>query len=1112
MKYKKILGLALLCCLQLPLQAQQITLSLSNVTVKSAMETLQKEYGYSFVFESGDVNTQKVISVSLQNQPISEAARQILLGQEVAFDVKDKTVVVRKKPQPAPAAPQQRAVQGVVSDSEGKILAGVSVQVKGSTIGAITGADGSYSIAAAADAVLVFSLVGMVAREEAVGSRTRLDLMLSAEERAIDEVIVVGYGVQRKSAVTGAISQVKAEDMQNRSVATIQQALQGKTSGVQVVQTSGAPGASPAIRVRGYSSNSDMNPLFVVDGVRLSDISGIDPNDIESTEILKDAASAAIYGAQAGNGVLLITTKKGKRSDSGYGTLSYEYMFTSQQIAKIPQLLTANQYADYMLEGKILADENALWQRGWDGKVNTSWMDVAFESSLMQKHSLAFQGANDRGSYYLSLNYLDNDGIVKGDKDTYKRITAAINADYQVKKWLKVGTNNQIEKFDVLSVASNSEYSSVLASVLQLDPLTPDVASEANLTTHMKNQLAQGRVLLQNENGDYYGVSNYYNAEQVHPMIMRDRTSSKTTGFNVNGVAYADFTPIKAITFTSRFGYRLSGSHSPSYSHDYWASVAASNPTVDISAATSNSIYYQWENFANYHQLFAGAHDVSAMVGMSFSKSSSYYTNGGFNGNDEVGNAILVDSEDLFGDLTYGLPNATKVVGGSVSESAQTSYFGRAAYSYKDKYMVQASLRADAYDLSRLPPTNRWGYFPAVSAGWDISKESFMESTAAWLSHLKLRGSWGQNGSVAALGGYLYATDMATGTPYPFATGGDFGYVYGARPSVLGNSELTWEVSEQTDFGLDARFLRDRLTLSVDYFQKETEGLLVSGTTPSLIVGGTASPINAGNVMNKGWEFELGWRDRLGDFQYGVRGNLSTLSNEVTYLHPSLTRINGNVFFNVPVSVFQQGHPVWAFYGYKFSHVDPATGEPVMQDTDGKAGINEDDKTVIGCAIPTLTYGITLTAAYKGFDLVVFGSGAAGNDIFMTIQRTDQLLSNRMKEVWYDGRWKKPGDNVTVPAAKAQLSEYIYSDAMVYDGSYFKIKQIQLGYTLPQQWLKKIAIGSLRVYCSLDDFFTFSKYPGFDPEASSGTGSAQGIDKGSYPISKKVVAGVNITF
>jgi TonB-linked SusC/RagA family outer membrane protein len=891
--------------------------------------------------------------------------------------------------------------------------------------------------------------------------------------------------------------------MENRTITRPEQALQGKTAGVQVVQTSGAPGAAPQVRVRGYSSNASSSPLFVVDGIRSSNIGGIDPNDIESIEVLKDAASAAIYGAEAGNGVILISTKKGRE---GFSKISYDFQWTSQSLARIPKMLNSEQYIDYMSEGQTFPLLTMI--EGWDGVTNTSWQDVSFENAQMQRHHLSFQGGNTRGSYFLSLSHLDNDGIARGDKDTYKRWTATINADYKIRDWLKVGSNNQIEKYDVKTVSENNEYGSLLAAVLQLDPLTPDVYDADNLPAHMLNVLASGRTLLKNNKGQYYSVSKFLASEQYHPMIMRDQTTAAYSGFNVNGSIYGDFTPFKGFTFTSRFGYLLAGTRNSSYSHPYYGNATHLIDYVGLSAGSSTTIYYQWENFANYLRTF-GKHEISAMLGMSYQESSRQYTNGNLQANGE--HAIQKD-DPLFGYLNYAAASATRGVSGEETLTAKLSYFGRIGYNYDNKYFVQASLRADAADLAYLPETNRWGYFPSVSAGWDISREQFMESTSSWLSQLKLRGSWGQNGSLSALGGYAYSTDMASAGTYPFVN--DNVYILGARPQTMGNSELKWETSEQFDIGIDSRLLNNRLSVSIDYYTKHTKDLLVSGTTPSLSIGGTASVLNAGDVENKGIEFEVGWRDHIGDFKYGISANLATLNNKVTYLDKSLTRISGARFHTSDITFFEEGYPVYYFRGYKLKGIDPATGNPQFEDIVPDGIINEDDKVDIGNAIPDLTYGITLTAAWKGLDLTIFGTGSQGNDIFNCITRADYPQGNKLKEVFYDGRWTPTNTNASKPRAGASgLDHYLVSDAMVFDGSYFKIKQIQLGYTFPQEWLRKAFINNLRAYVSLDDFVTFSSYPGFDPEASAGSLiSAMGIDKGAYPTSKKIVFGINIGF
>lgn len=994
-----------------------------------------------------------------------------------------------------------QGIKGTVIDENGEPVIGATVAEKSNPKNAtITDFDGNFTVNVNAGKIIQITYIGYETQEAA--AKNGMTIKLRPDNKVLDEVVVVGYGVQKKSSVTGAISQVKPEDMENRTIANAQQALQGKTSGVQIIQSSAAPGSSPTIRVRGYSSNSSSEPLFVVDGVRLGDISGIDPSTIASMEILKDAASAAIYGAEAGNGVVLITTKKGK---PGQGKISYDFMFTDESLARIPKMLNSEQYIQYMDEGNIFTKDYLL--KNWDGVTNTAWTDVAFNHGHMQKHALSFTGGNERGNYYLSLAYLNNNGIVKGDADVYKRLTATINSEYKIKDWLKVGTTNQIEKYDVRSVSSNNEYGSLLTSILMLDPLTPDTYTAENLPYQMVNAQANGKQLLQDENGNYYAVSKFYAGEQYHPMIMRDNGLSKNQGFNINGSIYGDFTPAKGLTITSRFGYRLAGSNNSSTSLPFYGNGVQSRDFLDFSAGSSTSIYYQWENFANYMKTFGG-HTVTAMVGMSFQKSTSNNVNGSLTAN---GEDALKKNDPLFYYLNYANASATKGVSGETNESTKYSYFGRLSYDFMGRYLLQASLRADAADLSKLSKKTRWGYFPAVSVGWTLSEEKFFAPLKSWFDSLKFRASWGQNGSLSALGGYSYSTDMALGGLYPFSSG--INYTQAAAPSTMGNDDLKWETSEQLNFGFDGILLGGRMTFGVDYFIKKTKDLLVWGTTPSLIIGGSTSPMNAGNVENKGFEFELGWRDHIGDFNYSIRGNLSTLSNKVTYIDPSITRLSGSNFHTYTITYFEKGYPVYYFRGYKFAGIDSETGNPLFEDLDGDGKVSDGDLTCIGDAIPDFTYGITITAAYKGIDLTVFGTGSYGNQIFNCINRPDYAASNRLKEVFYDNRWTAENKNGTVPRAGANdMDKYACSSAMVYDGSFFKIKQIQLGYTLPKSLINKVFLSHARIYASLDDFFTFSKYPGFDPEAATNATSGMGIDKGGYPTSKKVVLGLNIEF
>ena len=592
-------------------------------------------------------------------------------------------------------------VNGVVLDQQSNPMIGVTVRPDAGSGGVVTDLDGKFVIQVKRGAKLTFSYLGY--RNTTIAASPQMKVTMQEESKVLNDVVVVGYGVQRKSSVTGAISQVKAEDMEHRTISDANQALQGKTSGVQVITTSAAPGSTPTVRIRGFSSNVSSSPLYVVDGVQTTNIAGLDPNDIASMEILKDAASAAIYGAEAGNGVVLITTKKGT---TGSGKISYNFQLASQSVNHVPKVLNAEEYIDYMTEAGAFTKDYML--KNWDGVTNTNWAKEAFENGLMMKHNLAFQGGNKDGNYYLSLSYLDNDGIVKGDRDSYTRLTATINAEYHIKKWLKVGTTNQIEKYNTRAVSEGSEYGSVLTAVMTMDPLTPVYYSADNLPYFMAQAQANGRTLLRADNGDYYGVSRFSNGEQYNPLLMSENNANKASGFNVNGSIYADFTPLKGFTFTSRFGYRLSGTRNRTVSLPFYGNATQSRDLVDMSSTSSTSIYYQWENFANYMKTFGG-HTVTAMIGMSYQESTYDYVGGTLNAN---GEDAVTKNDPLFYYLHYKAASATQVVDGEKTRSSKLSYFGRVGYNYRDRYYAQFSLRADAADLSKLPKNKRWGYFP----------------------------------------------------------------------------------------------------------------------------------------------------------------------------------------------------------------------------------------------------------------------------------------------------------------------------------------------------------------------------------------------------------------
>ena len=994
----------------------------------------------------------------------------------------------------------QIKVSGTVLDETGESIIGASVLEKGTTNGVVTDIDGNFAFTTQSDnATLVISFVGYATQE--LKAAPNMKVTLTEDSEILEDVVVVGYGVQKKSSVTGAISQVKAEDMKNRTVTNAQTALQGKTAGVQVVSAP-APGKSPSIRVRGISSNGSSEPLYVVDGVRLSDIGNLDPNDIESMEVLKDAASAAIYGAEAGNGVVLITTKKGK---SGSRKISYEFQLASQKLNKIPDLLNGEEYINYMSESGVMARKTL--EDYWTSRQSTNWIEEAFENSLQMKHNLSVSGGNDNGAYMLSLSYLDDDGVVKGGADTYKRIAATINANYKLTSWLNVGSTTNLAKFDRTEVESGEYGSGLISGALNMDPLTPTVYTGGALPSHVTTALAAGHTLLTDGDGNYYGISDIISGKTYNPFINRDHANTSFWGYNVSGSLYADITPFKDLVFTSRFGYNLNTFNGQDRQHPYYSNTENYLDYNQGSNQYSSTIYYQWENFANYMHSFEGGHNVNAMAGISFQKDD---TNSQLLLAQPNGEGAYLKDDDNFFYPDFLSATATRKMSGQRLRTAKFSYFFRMGYDWKGRYMLQGTLRADAADTSKLPKENRWGYFPAVSAGWTVSEEPFWNGIRDTFNSLKLRASWGQNGSLATLNNFMYSTTIVNNAGY--------NYIPGAEPATTGNNDLKWETSEQLDFGVDGRLLNDRLTFSADYYIKKTKDLLVNGTVPTLSLGGTMSYINAGNVENKGWEFELGWRDRIGkDFEWGIRGNLSTLKNEVTYLDPSLSRIQGttNDGFSTYPTYFEKGHAAYYFRGYVFEGVDKATGDPIFADLDGSGiGGDDGDLTDIGDAIPSVTYGVTLTASWKGLDLTVFGSGTAGNKNYLQMTSKDESKNNRLKSVFYDDRWTSDNPNGSRPrAGMNNLDKYLLSSAMVYSASYFRIKQIQIGYSLPKSLMHKTRLLSgIRIYASLDDFFTFNSYPGLDPEIAPLSSSGLGVDKGSYPGSKKVVFGINVDF
>ena len=1023
-----------------------------------------------------------------------------------------------------PLGMSAQTVKGTVSDEAGEPIIGATVKVQGTKDATVTDFDGNFSIKASPNATLNISYVGYVS--QSVKAANGMKITLKEDNTTLNDVVVIGYGVQKKSDLTGAVGSIKADDIKGLATTDAASAMQGKVSGVQIIN-SGAPGSGAQIRVRGYSSNSgNIGPLLIVDGLKVDNIQYLDPSLIESMEVLKDAASAAIYGAQAGNGVVLITTKTGK-AQAGHPSVSYEFKASRQSLGKKAELFDAPEFIEYHKYRGDLTDETLANTYHYNG-TNTDWYDALFEDSWSTQHNLTVQGGNDKGHFLAALNLVDNNGIVKGNQDVYKRLTAQINADYKIFNWLNVSTNNSFEKWKTKGVTNG--YGSVLNGVVAMDPLTPVyIPTDAPETAFGIGQYAaiqEGKYVPIADNGQYYGASQLLTHSAGNPLWQVNRRDQQRQGISFRGNLTANFTPVDGLVVTSRLGYRVSQSNYHNYQKPFYISSMANDTKYTINAENNQSLYYQWENFANYNKTF-GKHNVGAMIGMSFTK--NHWDN--LSASAEDTDPILQGDASNFQYMSYVLSSVTKSVSNVPDDATELSYFGRLSYSYDDRYFLQFNIRRDAFDSSKLSKDKRWGTFPSISAGWTISNEKFFKDAVPndIVSFLKLRASWGRNGNINVLSGYPYTSPIALNSGWYQMDGNSGNVTLGSKPTGLANPDLTWETSEQFDLGLDARFLNNRLSFGFDYYNKNTKDLLIK-VAPLPEIGVASAYANSGKVNNYGFDFEIGWRDRIGDLKYSVNTNFGTLHNEVKEVSAVADRISPdepalNGFNNRLSPMFEKDYPIWYMYGWKYAGVEKETGKALYYTKDGEItnAPTDDDKQYVGSAIPTFTYGITINLEYKGFDFTLFGTGVAGNDIYNAMAGGENWQVNSLKTFWEESTKSTvnaDGNRVVQSIGKYPDMYLVGTDwtffsssAAVFSGAYFKFKQIQLGYTLPASITKKAFISRARVYVSLDDFFTITSYPGADPEtASMGSSFNRGFDNGQYPTSKKLTFGASLTF
>lgn len=980
---------------------------------------------------------------------------------------------------------QAQSISGTVSDANGP-LPGASIVVKGTSNGTTTDFDGNYMIEnVATDAVLEVSFVGYGTKEVSVDGKTTINVVLTEDADQLDEVIVVGYGTKKKSLVTGAISSLDSKDIESSSSPRVEQVLQGRVSGVTVVSTSGSPGSGAKVRIRGAGSNGNSDPLYIVDGMKVSSMDNIAPSDIANIEVLKDAASSAIYGTQGANGVVIITTKQGK---IGEQVISFSSSLGSQSVNTKMKLMDASQFVTYMNE----AGEATVVDNG----IDTDWIDETFNSAFVQRYDISFSGATEKISYYLSGSYLDQDGTV-GNDNNYKRYTTRLNIKSDVKDWLEVGANITYTNIGSSPISEDDSFRSPINSMLLIDPLTPVIYTGA-LPPRAAEGVANGTAMT-DSNGNVYGYPTYSTGEVINPVgssnyIYRGGIDTDKILLSV----FAKFKLSEGLNFTSRLGYERSNTFDSRWTPIYYVTSEEQNSQVTLSDNISRNSRWLWENFADYTKQ-VGEHNFTALIGYSAEKiKNPYYS--------MQGSEVAKESDEFaYFDFTN---RDNDKIGGSIYQKNMNSVFGRLSYDYAGKYMFEGSLR---YDTSSVfPQGEKGGYFPAVSAGWVLSKEDFWKEDGA-VDYFKFRTSWGQNGSDANLAGngdiqVFRTVDGSTSVVYEGVTG--------VAPGDLANPDLTWERSEQIDIGVDLRAFNGRFNFGADWYNKTTRDLIIGNgnimAPPSL--GQTVGAINGGTIKNTGFEFEAGWSDSTeSGFSYGINFNFSTLDNEVTeVIVPAALQGAGAPSNGDGITRFEEGYPVWYFYGYKTDGIDPATGAPIYVETDGNDGITANDKTFIGSPHPDIIYGGNISVGYKNFDFNVMLQGVAGNEIIAAYHQPSRPFTNKPVN-WYTDRWTQVGDVASMPGAANAIDAY-QSDLVVEDGSYMRVKQLQLGYTFADELMESISLKRLRIYVSMDNYFTFTKFSGLDPEAGSFSDNSIGVDRGFYPIPREVMFGLSVDF
>lgn len=970
----------------------------------------------------------------------------------------------------------QVQVSGTVNNESGEPLVGATVLATQTRTGANTDEAGTFTLRLPnLSDTLVVSYIGYETQKVPIQSRSNLTIFLNEKEMSADEIVIIGYGTQRKSDLTGSVSSVKGEELQRIPTASVAQSLQGRAAGVQVTPSSGEPGAGAVIRIRGVGTLNNASPLFVVDGMLTGDINFLNLNDVESVEVLKDASATAIYGSRGANGVIIITTKRGTAGPTQFNVSAY---YGTQEVTQYIDLTNAQEYA--ILSNELAANDGRpeVFASPDTFGVGTNWQDVIFRQAVIQNYNISASGGTKQNRFNISADFLSQEGIVEGSQ--FDRVTFRLNNNYGLTDAVRVG-HNLAFIYEDRQFAPN-----VIGNAYRADPtvVAGDTAGEFG-NTAIRSSTGNPAAQI------FYNSNNRQNVRSVGNVFLE-----------------ADF--LSGFSYKSNFGIDAGAFQGKNFVPVFFVSSIQQNDTNNVSVNTGYEFNLLWENTLSYSGEWNG-HRLNALAGITAQR----YRNENLGGS----RRNVAEEDPTFYYLSAGQLNGQTNYN-SAFEWAMVSYLGRVNYSYQNRYLLTATFRADG--SSRFGENFRYGYFPSFAAGWNISEEAFMLGVSA-VSRLKLRSSWGQIGN----------DKINTNAAIPLVDRG-LGAVFGPGEQLmiggtavnLANPDLRWEETEQFDVGLELGLLQDRFLAEIDYYRRVTYDILVGVPIPDYVGSRNDPIINAASVLNRGIDLNLTWRETRGKLSYSLNIVASTVHNEVLSLGDGREEIlGGGLGFGGELGTRTTvGSPIGAFYGYQVDGIfqndqeledfprlgNEGVGDLRFADTNGDGELTPDDRVSLGSPIPNLIYGFNFSVEYAGFDLAAFFNGQRGNKIINS-KRMARFGTPNFEAVFLD-RWNGEGTSTTEPRITNGGHNYLPSDRFLQDGSFMRLRNVQLGYTLPQIVTQKIGIGSMRLYLSGTNLITWTEYTGYTPEITSGSVIAVGIDSGQYPIAKVYNAGVQVNF